>query len=543
MYPSPDHLERLVRSKGPLRFIKAGDYIGKWVWPRKYSQKPVLVCEYAHAMGNSVSHLHKFMKVFESYPNLAGGYIWDMIDQGLLQSTKDGNEVYTYGGDWDDHPNDGYFCINGLFQPDLKPNPAALEVRKVYQPITVEPGDLSQGEILVKNKYSFQNLNHIYLLWALSENGIDKHSGKLPLPEISPGEVKQVFLPVTYLKDLNPDAEYHITISLHLNEETAWAPEDFKIAWDQFLYSVGTTEEKKKTRNLTTPLLIHPREDQLTILHPLLKVSFDTKTGFLKRISTGETPLIIGPLKPNFLRMLDNDQILEFWFPRLGRIFSLHRKWDKAETDMRLVDFSTERLSSGGVEVASIYKNSKGSSPLSIRTIINPRGSIDIQYSFVPRVEMLRFGLQAELSGDLVETSWFGRGPQETMPDRKQGGKIGIYQSSSHQIKYDYIHPQENGNRSDIRWVSFQDKTGTGLMVQSLDKQYFNFSLWPYTQQDLLRADHIQDLPERDLFTLNLDLTQRGTGDLSALFYGRDPETRLKRSEPYQFSFRLLPLV
>ena len=191
--------------------------------------------------------------------------------------------------------------------------------------------------------------------------------------------------------------------------------------------------------------------------------------------------------------MLDHAQLLAFWFPALGRRLSFHRKWDQAMNDMELIGFSTERLNSGGFEVISEYKIRLGSSPLTIRTIVNPRGSIDIHYSFVPRIEMLRFGLQAELSGDLIETCWYGRGPQETMPDRKTGAKIGIYQSPSDQIKFDYIHPQENGNRSDIRWATFQDRTGTGLKVQCLANHYFNFSLWPYTQKDLLLAEHIED--------------------------------------------------
>jgi beta-galactosidase len=129
------------------------------------------------------------------------------------------------------------------------------------------------------------------------------------------------------------------------------------------------------------------------------------------------------------------------------------------------------------------------------------------------------------------------------MPDRKQSGMIGIYQFPSHEIKYDYIHPQENGNRSDIRWVTFQNRTGTGLKIQCLNREYFNFSLWPYTQDDLYKADHIQDLPGRDTYTLNLDLKQRGIGDLLTDLYGRDPDNCLKKGIPYQFRFRMLPLV
>jgi beta-galactosidase len=461
-----------------------------------------------------------------------------------LRRNEDGEEEYTYGGDWDDQPNDGYFCINGIFQPDLSPNPQAFEVKKVYQPISVKAGDLSQGEIIVKNKYSFLGLDHLSLRWSLIQDGIEKHSGMLPLPRILPGEVRQVYLPVVYLGDLDPGYEYHITTSFKLKSDSDWATEGYTVAWDQFVYPVSPSLEKKeKFRNLTTPLLIHPREDQLTILHPLLKVSFNTKTGFLEELSTGTTPLIVAPLVPNFLRRVDNDQIVDRWLPSLSRRFSLFHRWKKVTENITLTDFSTHRIGSGGVRVKSNYKIPFGSSPLVITTTINPRGSVDVQYTFKPRIEMLRFGLQTEISGELEEIIWYGRGPHETMPDRKQSGMIGIFQSPSSQIKYDYIHPQENGNRSDIRWVTFQNQAGSGVKIQCLERKYFNFSLWPYTQADLLNAEHIQDLPERDSYTLNLDLSQRGVGDLLSSIFGFDPEHQLVGGETYLLEFRIQALV
>jgi beta-galactosidase len=544
MYPSPEFLEKLARGNRPLRFSKAGEILGKWVWPRDYAGKPILICEYAHAMGNSVSNLHKFMEIFENYPHCAGGYIWDMIDQGLLRKGADGREEYTYGGDWGDEPNDGYFCINGLFQPDLESNPQAHEVRKVYQPISASPGDLQQGEIFVRNKYAFLGLEHLDLKWSLTRNGIEETAGKMPYLDVAPGKQKPLFIPLEFPEDQQPGDEFHLNLSFHLKEDTSWASQGYRVAWEQFVYPVldSASHDKELARNLTTPLLIHPREDQLTVLHPLIKVSFNTGTGLIESISTGETPLLVGPLVPNFLRQLDNDLIIDLWFPRLGRWLSLHRKWEKSRKELELLDLSTERLSTGSVRVTSVYKVLHGLSTLQISTLVNPRGNIEVNCSFKPGIEMLRFGLQTELAGHLTETSWFGRGPHETMPDRKQGGQIGIYRSHSSQIRHDYIHPQENGNRSDVRWVSFQNQAGEGLMIESLEPRVINFSLWPYTQQDLLGAAHIQDLPERENYTLNIDLAQRGVGDLFSLFYGRDLETRLRKGKTYQFGFKISAL-
>ena len=143
MYPSPA-FSRNWPAENPLWFFKA-EIIGSPVWPG-YRDKPILVCEYAHAMGNSISRLDKFMEIFEKYPHCAGGYIWDMIDQSLIREGDDGSEEWTYGGDWGDEPNDGYFCINGLFQPDLQTNPHSYEVQKVYQPLSVIPWNSIWGK-------------------------------------------------------------------------------------------------------------------------------------------------------------------------------------------------------------------------------------------------------------------------------------------------------------------------------------------------------------------------------------------------------------
>ncbi len=191
MYPSPDFLEKLAQGDKPRRFGKAGEIIGKWVWPKDYANKPILVCEYAHAMGNSISSLHKFMEIFEKYPHCAGGYIWDMIDQSLIQEMEDGAEAWTYGGDWGDEPNDGYFCINGLFQPDLRPNPHAYEVQKVYQPLTVLPVDLDRGEMILINKNSFISLDDLDLHWSLTRDGHPEQSGALTLPVVPAGDRKK----------------------------------------------------------------------------------------------------------------------------------------------------------------------------------------------------------------------------------------------------------------------------------------------------------------------------------------------------------------
>ncbi|HDD62133.1 MAG TPA: DUF4981 domain-containing protein [Chloroflexi bacterium] len=544
MYPSPAFLEKLAQGQKPLRFFKAGEILGKWIWPRDYANKPILVCEYAHAMGNSISSLHKFRDIFENYPHCAGGYIWDMIDQSLLREMEDGTNAWTYGGDWEDKPNDGYFCINGLFQPDLKPNPHAYEVQKVYQPLEVTPGDLDQGEVKIHNKNSFITLEGMDLHWVLTRDGQPDQSGVLPVPAIPAGGQEKILVPFQLTEQIKEMSERHLLLEFILREETHWAKAGHRIGWEQI--SFPTKDQKVNIpsgqSDETTPLIIHPRDNLLEILIPGTKLTFDTDTGFMQSLDVDDTQILMGGLTPNFQRALDNDFIVEKEFYKLGRFLSLNRKWEKARDEMKLKDFQVERVNSGCVLITALYQIPQSRSPLELITRIDLKGRIDIYYHLRPRIEMLRFGLQTTLASSLSDVEWYGRGPHETMPDRKQSGVIGIHQRKSAEICFPYIHPQENGNRSDVRWVRFLDGSGKGIQIENLDNDLLNFSLWPYTQKDLLKAGHIHELPKRENYTLNIDLIQSGVGDLFSMIYGKDPEFRLRKGNNYQFGFRITPI-
>jgi len=545
MYPSPLFLDKLARGKGPLWFFKAEGMIGRPVWPRHYSSKPILLCEYAHAMGNSLSRLDKFLEIFEKYPHCAGGFIWDLIDQSLLREDENGAEQWTYGGDWGDEPNDGNFCINGLFQPTLVPNPHAYEVQKVYQPLAVYPGNLTAGEIILHNKRSFTTLTGVEIRWTLTSGGHPIETGSMPAPALPPGEKETLRIPYQKHDFMQENEEIHLLLEFLLSEDNAWAESGFRIAWEQ----LGLTEQREgaarsasSDRAPTTPLIIHPQEDLLEILIKDLKLSFHTGSGFLEQLAFEGLPLLVGPLRPNLYRELDNDLLSETFAPRLGKLFSLNKHWRNVNAELALESFEVERETPGNVVITTSYKLPQGRSPFRIRYEIDLDGCLDVFCELRPRREMLRFGLQVPINHKLTETSWYGKGPHETMPDRKTSGIVGIHTLPSRQLHTSYIHPQENGNRSDVRWVKFKDQQGRGLRIHHLNEQYFNFSLWPYTQEDLISAGHIHELPEREAFTLNLDLAQRGVGDLFNLMYGRDPETRLKKGKIYQFGLRLSPI-
>lgn len=542
MYPSPDFLERLARGKGPLWFFKAEGIFGRPVWPRYYQGKPILVCEYAHAMGNSISRLDRFMEIFESYPHCAGGYIWDLVDQSLLRIDADGHQHWTYGGDWGDEPHDGNFCINGLFQPDLKPNPHAYQVQKIYQSVAVCPGNLEAGELILENKNSFTDLAGLEIRWSLAREGTSVETGLLPAPRLAPGERGPLRIPFRLPDQDGDGAEYHLLLEFCLAENTIWAEKGYRVAWDQLALPVrpGRAEEPPPaSRPLTTPLIIHPVEDLLELLIKEVKIGFHPSSGCLISLEHEGRPLLVGPLQPNFYRMVDNDLLPETFAPGLGGLFSLPSKWEGANQRLKLEDFQVERDDAGSVLITAEYSLRPGLSLCRISYLINSDGVLEVRWRLRPRREMLRIGLQVPISKDLTGTAWFGRGPHETMPDRKSSGIVGVHSLPSSQLHTSYIRPQENGNRSDIRWVRFTDKERRGFQIRHLAGQLFNFSLWPYSQQDLMRAKHIHELPEREEFTLNIDLAQRGVGDLFSMMYGRDPDTRLRKGVTYQFGFQI----
>ncbi|MEE9377351.1 MAG: glycoside hydrolase family 2 TIM barrel-domain containing protein [Candidatus Lokiarchaeia archaeon] len=511
MYAPPKILENMIK-RNKFRILETG----KTFKLKEGVTKPYMLCEYAHAMGNSLGNFQEYMVVFEKYPNAIGGFIWDLIDQGLRKTSENGTEFWAYGGDFGDEPNDGNFCINGIVLPDRKPNPALFEVKKVYQSIKIIPIDLIEGKVKIQNKYNFLSLDFIAILWELTANGVKIEEGQLDKLFVKPGEIKDVIIPFM-APIITPNTEYHLKISSVLAEDMIWANEGHILAWDQFKIPYNVPIKAEMNVNEMDNITFEESDDHYIIKGEQFKIRFGKIGGAIECYSFRNMDLIIDPLIPNFWRALtDNDQekvdFSETPFP------SVDKTWKEAGKTGKIIKIECEKIDPKVIQIKVQFNIQNSKNPLETTYSIYGNGGIIIKNNFTPSKNMVRFGMQMSIPGEFNKMTWYGRGPHETMLDRKTGAAIGIYSGLVEELITPYVKPQENGNRTDVRWIAMTNKIGNGLLVSDVGGTHLSTSAWPYTMEDLESSTHDYELPRRESITFNIDYKQQGVGgDIPAI--------------------------
>jgi beta-galactosidase len=530
MYYSPKKLEKMIKMN------KYGS-LGRTKKLNNGVVKPYILCEYAHAMGNSLGNFQEYMDVFEKYPNAAGGFIWDFIDQGIRKISEDGKEFWAYGGDFGDEPNDNNFCINGIVQPDRKPNPALFEVKKVYQNIKIVPIDLIKGKVKIQNKYNFLSLDFIKLLWELTANGLKIEEGQLNSSKIKPSEIKDLIIPFTRPK-ITPNTEYHLKVTSVLAKDLIWANEGHILAWDQFKIPYNVPIKAEMSITEMDDLTIDELDTYYLIKGEQFKIKLSKLTGVIEDYSFRNMDLIVDPLIPNFWRALtDNDQgkvdFSKDSYP------SIDKTWRDAGKTRKIIKIGCKKISSQVINIRVQFNIQNSNNPLEITYFIYGNGSIIIKNDFTPDKNMGRFGMQTSVPGEFKKMIWYGRGPHENMLDRKTGAAIGIYSGLVEELITPYVKPQENGNRTDVRWVSLTNKEGNGLLVSDVGSTNLYISAWPYTMEDLESATHDYELPRRESITFNIDYKQQGVGGDLPAFAALHSKYILKGNKNYSYTFFL----
>ena len=537
MYPDPENLEKAGN------FMKVQGSLGlPPVTPEIYKKKPIILCEYVCSSGNATGAIKDYMDIFEKYKNIVGGFIWEFADKAYRKFDNNGNEYWAYGGDFGDIPNDKNVLIMGIFLPNRTPNPALYEVKKVYQNITTTPFNLKERKVKIHNKYKFINLNNFKITWELLENGNRIQEGILPSLSLEPGEEQLIQIPFAE-SELKSENEYFLTVKYFLAEKLLWAEEGFCIGWDQFEIPFQTQKETIKNYRLYPNLELSDTLEQIKIKGINFEIIIGKKSGGIESYLYEGKNLICAPLVPNFWRApTDSDLGLSFMFPS-----KKFRKtdWKKAGENRKVENVKIEHSTSQKlqIEIASTLSNSL-TSYISIYTILGD-GEIMVENNFTPSKDMIKFGMQMAIPNQYNKITWYGRGPHENYWDRKIGAAIGIYTKHIDDFVHNYVRPQENANRCDVRWIKFTNKEGIGISITGMP--LLNISAWPYSMDDLENAKHINELPKRDIITVNIDYLQKGVGSQlteSCLAKGEPAlrKYRLEGNKAYSYKFRIKPV-
>lgn len=508
------------------------------------NNRPLIMCEYAHAMGNSGGNLQKYWDFFEEHKELQGGFIWDWVDQGLLKKNEDGKDFWAYGGDFGPPgtPSDKNFCINGLVFPDRKPHPHIWEVKKVYQPIKVKPIDLERGKIEILNKYDFLNLGIIEMKWNVTADDEKIAEGKLPSLDIPPHISKVIDLPIP---KIHPKAgvEYFLKLSFIKKLGTALMSKGHEVGWEQFKLPYHIPLNKIDLSGLPK-IMLEETEDLFQLKGDNLNVVFDKKKGKIRSVLFKGTEIVMAGPAPNFWRApTDND--FGWGMPRKLGV------WRMAGAKRTTNRVTAKQISPREVRIDVVSNLPAGDSRYFTTYLIYGSGDIIITNKFQPGnvdlPEMPRFGMNMTLPAELDNISWYGRGPHENYWDRKTGASVAIYSGKVIDLYHPYIRPQENGNRTDIRWVAMTNDKGTGLLAVGmplLSISAHHFIIDDFDPGNEKKQRHTYHLKKRNLISLNLDYKQMGVGgDTSWGERARaHPEYRLSAKE-YSYSFRLRPFT
>lgn len=554
MYPTKDIMEKLG-NKQPIT-ISLYDNIAnqlaadsKPIKAEMYEGKPVVLCEYAHSMENSLGNFQEYIDDFEKYDNMCGGFIWDFVDQALHVKDENGNDNYLYGTDFQgqephkliDIPNttamtgsNVYFCANGIIGADRKPHPQIVEVKHGYQNIGITAVDASNGEFKLKNKFLFTNLSDFNCKWVIKAEGEEVLSGELGKIECAPLEECNIKIDFDSSK-LPKDKEVILTVSFETTKESLGIEKDYEIAFEQFIINAMP---QPKDDNADGNLDFDINGKRVTVKGDNLEVIVDDGKIVSYKIEGKE--LLKAPLMPNYFRALtDNDIDFLNFTPQWAKFHPFYA-WQRA-THHTIADKTEVIKNNNAVEIHIAF--STAGLKKSVATYrVYPDGRLYVFHSAVPTKGMLRFGYQMTMDKSMEYITWYGRGPKPTYIDRKLGSKIDLYKSSVTDFEYRYMRPQESSNRCDVRYFTLTDKNGFGIKVDAYYDNPINFSAYHYTTDGLEKATHINDIPYEDITTVNIDHRQLGVGgDLPGQAFVREPYT-MPKGQKQEYSFVITPI-
>ncbi len=511
--------------------------------------RPGIMIEYAHAMGNSVGNLKDYWQTIEKYKVLQGGFIWDWADQALQYTNENGVKYWAYGKDFHPElPTDGNFLNNGLMTADRQPHPHAYEVKKVYQPIRFFQSD-KPNQFTIENRHDFIGLSRFDLHWQIKADGKLIAQGNNPMPKVKPEEKQTITLDLPKLPHAD-NKEYFILLSAKLNQADGLLTAGHEIAYQQFQLPVKLQSAQPEITKHTTQIVKNDRQ-QLILQHGDNQYQFDKSSGWLSNIKLANQSLLQAPLTANFWRApTDND---------LGNdMQNWAAIWQKMTASLTLADFSYN-AENHAIEVKYLSKLLPGS--FKVKYQITDQGYLHVNSKLTLDTpnklpNLPRFGMQLTLEQSFNNISWFGRGPVENYADRKTSANIDLYKMPVAEQIHHYVRPQENANKTDVRWVALTNRQNIGLLA--VGDKLLNTSAWPYLQSDIdfiagkdgeqsasglipVTTKHSIDISQRNLVTFNIDDKQMGVGGDTS--WGRlvHPQYTIE-AKTMSYGFTLVPI-
>lgn len=474
--------------------------------------RPLILCEYAHAMGNSVGNLQDYWDLIYKYDQLQGGFIWDWVDQTFEIKDTKGNKIWAYGGDmgFAGIPNDSNFCANGLVAADRSLHPHIWDVKKVYQYIHFEPVSFTANKIKVTNRHDFIGLDKFYLRWIVECDGRPVDSGQMDFPEILPHASQEIIIP---MKPTPQDGKaYFLKVEALAREAAPLVAKDHICAMEQWLLPV--IGEPQPAEKPTEKITLQQDGVQAVLRGTDFQVTFSTQTGEMTSLIYHNKEMIKEGLQPNFWRGLTDNDVA-------NRTSSRCATWRYAGKEKTLAAFDiTPDIYGHSVLLTARYDMKEQDSRLDIHYLVFGNGEIDVKMHFTPGNKALpeipRFGMRMILPAEYDNMTWLGRGPHENYADRKSSAAIGRYEATVWEQYHPYVRPQETANKCDVHWMSFTNKQGEGILITG--EQPLSASAWNFPMEDIeyipfnTERKHGGSIEKKDMIWVNIDHLQMGVG-------------------------------